>query len=83
MPSDIVLMYLFVRHKKLCKPFLSWLKDEVRYFGDKKKYKVGFPMKLHVTNQKMGRIKRKNGWISAIDSYLTVSHLSLLKEDKP
>ena len=40
-----------------------------------------FPMQLHATNQKIGRVKQQNGWISAIDSYLTLSHQSLYKED--
>ena len=38
-------------------------------------------MQLHATNQKIGGVKWKNGWISVVDSYLTLSHQSLYKED--
>ena len=41
-----------------------------------------FPMQLHAANQKIGRVKWQNGWILAIDSYLTLSHQSLYKEDE-
>ena len=51
-------------------------------FEDKDNSLFGFPMQLHATNQKMGRFKSQNGWILAIDSYLTLSHQILLKEDE-
>ena len=61
---------------------MSWPKIEFWYFGDKDKSLVGFPMQLHVSNYKIGRIKQKNGWILAVDLYLTLSHQILLKEDE-
>ncbi len=39
-------------------------------------------MYLHAANQKIGRIKWQKEWISAVDSYLTLSHQSLYKEDE-
>jgi len=39
-------------------------------------------MQLHATDQKMGRFKKKYGWILVVASYLTLSHLSFLKEDE-
>ena len=56
--------------------------DELQYFGDKEKSQDGLPMQLDATNQKMGRIKWQNGWISVVNSYLILSHESLLKKDE-
>ena len=36
----------------------------------------------HTTNQKSGKVKQQKGWISAIDSYLTLGHKDLYKEIK-
>ena len=83
MPSNTVLTYLFVTAQTTMWTILGQLKDRFQYLGDKDESLFEFPMQLHVTNQKIGRIKWQNGWISVVDSYLTLSHQSLLKEDEP
>ena len=60
---------------------MSQHKDQILIFEAKDESLFGFPMQIHATNQKIGRIKWQNGWISVIDSYLTLSHLSILKDD--
>lgn len=50
-------------------------------FGDKDESICLIPRQLHVANQLKGRSKKASGWISFIDSYLTLSLDILIKED--